>query len=89
MFHLAAGRSMPGWSGEVGHATFATLAEAEAQMRKWARFGVDAYCNDPDTLWITDDDGQVLKVWDWRSRQPVLYEAPDDRRDGDASEEGT
>ena len=71
MLHLLAASSQPGWSGGVGRAEFETLAEAESVMRDWARFGVDAYCNDPDTIWIADDEGRVLKVWDWRQKQPV------------------
>jgi hypothetical protein len=71
MFILCADRSLPGWSGIVGREQFDTLAEAEAKMREWARFGVDGHCNDPDHLWITDDRGEVLMVWDWRRRTPV------------------
>lgn len=71
MFILCADRSLPEWSGIVGGERFDTLAMAEAKMREWARFGVDGHCNDPDHLWIIDEDGRVLKVWDWRQRTPI------------------
>lgn len=71
MFILSADRSLPEWSGIVGRERFDTLAMAEAKMREWARFGVDGHCNDPDRLWISDEDGRVLRVWDWRRRASV------------------
>lgn len=86
MFILCADRTLPEWSGIVGRESFTTLAEAEAKMREWARYGVDGHCNDPDHLWITDDDGMVLKVWDWRRRAavaaPKAEEGLDQERDG-------
>ena len=83
MFILSADRTLPEWSGIVGQERFATLAEAEAKMRAWACFGVDGHCNDPDHLWITDDGGRVLRIWDWRQRAPVTPEegeGSEDRR---------
>ena len=59
------------WSGEVARETFATLEEAEIKMTRWARFGVDDYCTDPDTLRIFDDHKTELVRWNWRERKPV------------------
>ncbi len=70
MYKLYAAASLPGWSGEIASETFPTIEEAETKMREWARFGVDAYCNDPDTIWITDADERPLKYWNWRSGAP-------------------
>lgn len=84
MFILAAGQSAPGWTGEIGREAFETLEDAEAQMRHWARFGVDAYCNEPDVLWITDQQDRILKVWDWSAQAPVNYTEPDERQEGPA-----
>lgn len=82
VFTLAAGRVQPGWSGEVARAEFSDLAEAEAQMRRWARFGVDAYCNDPDHLWIVNAGGEVVRVWDWRTRRSVPPPPPEGQASG-------
>ena len=68
MYKLYAATSMPGWTGQIAAEKFATIKEAEIKMREWALFGVDAYCNDPDSIWITDADEQPLKYWDWRSK---------------------
>lgn len=75
MFVLLADRSIPGWSGVVGSEVFEKMEEAEVVMRRWARFGVDNHCTDPDNLWIASEDGQVLKVWDWRERVVVAVPA--------------
>lgn len=68
MYKLYAASCLPGWSGQIASETFPTIEEAESKMREWARFGVDAYCNEPDSIWITDADEQPLKYWDWRSK---------------------
>lgn len=79
MFILYADRNLPEWSGIVGREAFRTLAEAEAKMHEWARFGVDGHCNDPDHLWITNENGSVLKVWDWRRRTAIEPAVSEDR----------
>lgn len=76
MFVLLAARTSGQWNGGVGREEFDTLEAAEIQMQSWARFGVDAYCNEPDLLWITDADERILKVWDWKARAPVAYRDP-------------
>ena len=75
MYVLLADRSIPGWSGVVGSEAFENMEDAEKVMRRWARFGVDNHCTDPDNLWITAEDGEVLKVWDWRTRAAVSVPA--------------
>jgi hypothetical protein len=73
MFVLMADRTEPDWSGTVGTETFENIEQAEQQMRRWARFGVDNHCSDPDRIWIADEDGTVLKIWDWRTRAPAEF----------------
>ena len=59
------------WSGEVARETFATIDEAEKRMARWARFGVDDYCTDPDAIRILDDQDREISHWSWRQKQPV------------------
>ena len=68
MYRLVAGSTAPEWSGETASETFESLDAARKCMRQWALFGVDAYCNNPDLLWITDESGEPVSYWDWRSR---------------------
>ena len=68
MYRLVAGSSAPEWSGEMASEAFDDLEAAHKRMREWALFGVDAYCNDPDLIWIADANGQPISFWDWRSR---------------------
>jgi hypothetical protein len=75
MYVLLADRTIPGWSGIVGCEEFESLDAAEQQMKKWARFGVDSYCNDPDNICIADETGQIVRVWDWRSSRPATLDA--------------
>lgn len=75
MYKLYAASSQPGWTGQIAAETFPTLAEAESKMREWALFGVDAYCNEPDRIWISDADEQPLKYWSWRVRAPCKVQS--------------
>ena len=70
MYFLHAASSTPGWTGKIASERFPTIEEAEAKMREWALFGVDAYCNDPDMIWIADAQERPLKHWSWRSGSP-------------------
>lgn len=78
MFKLLAGSRMPGWTGQVAEETFETLNEAEDRMREWARFGVDGYCNDPDTIWVTDAEDHALKYWNWRTKRAEVAVVADE-----------
>ncbi len=68
MFSLFAGIKSSVASEPVASEEFPDLDAAEARMRQWAQFGVDAYCNDPDAIWITDEKGKPVSFWDWRTR---------------------
>lgn len=84
MFVLLADRKDPDWSGIVGTEVFDKIEEAERMMRKWAKFGVDSYCSDPDRIWIASQDGQVLKIWDWRTSAPIVLPNQDLSSQGSA-----
>ena len=84
MFVLMADRTEPGWSGAVGTEIFDSIEQAEQMMRKWARFGVDNYCSDPSRIWIADETGMVLKIWDWRLRAAVDLPQPKPAQEGPA-----
>ena len=70
MYILVAAAAMPQWSGEIGREFFDTLAEAEKEMERWARFGVDGYCNEADRISIFDDRSVELRRWNWAHRRP-------------------
>jgi hypothetical protein len=69
MYTLVAQAATPQWSGEIGRATFETLAEAEKEMARWADFGVDNYCNEADHIRIFDSNSAELRRWNWRTRR--------------------
>ena len=72
LYNLYAASSIPGWTGKIASERFHSIEDAEVRMREWALFGVDAYCNDPDTIWIADAEERPLKYWSWRSRSPCV-----------------
>jgi hypothetical protein len=74
MFTLIAEVVSQSWSGEVARETFATLEDAERQMSRWARFGIDGYCTDVDLLRIVDGTATEIRRWNWRRRKPVAPE---------------
>ncbi len=71
MYLLVATHRSPEWEGEIAREFFEEVAAAEARMARWARFGVDSFCNTPSDIWIFGDDGQPVRIWDWRTRAPV------------------
>ena len=74
MYTLIAEAMSPAWSGEIARESFASIEEAETKMKQWARFGVDSYCNEADTLRIIDESEVELSRWNWRQRKPVAAE---------------
>lgn len=67
--------------GQLDQETFATIAEAEERMARWARYGVEGQCDDASELAIIDADGTPVRFWHWRLRRSL------DPRDVDAAEE--
>ena len=74
MYILIALSTSAAWSGELARAAFASMEEAEARMTRWARFGVDSYCTEADSLHIFDATGAEVRRWSWRERKPVPVE---------------
>lgn len=70
MYALVADLVTPEWSGEVGRQSCERLAEAEALMARWARFGVDSYCTEPTGLRILDAAGVEVVRWNWTRKRP-------------------
>ena len=68
MYVLIAQVATAEWSGEIGRAEFASLEDAEKEMTRWAKFGVDSYCNEADHIRIFGKDMVELRRWNWRSR---------------------
>ena len=68
LFTLLAFADRPHWQGEIARRSFATQDEAEIEMTKWARFGIDATCNEADELVVLDADAQPVLRWNWGGR---------------------
>lgn len=77
MYTLVAEISSPAWTGEIARETFPSIEAAETTMAQWARFGVDCYCNEADTLRILDPHDAEVRRWNWRKRAslPVTDQA--------------
>lgn len=71
MYQLVANVDSPDWMGEVARESFASIKEAEQTMAKWAKYGIDDYCNEPDTLHIVDAAGVEVRCWDWRLKRSL------------------
>lgn len=71
MFKLVAEAYNKQYKGVVSSKSFETVEEAEAQMRKWARFGVDNLCDEADSLCIYDDKDALVSTWSRRQKRPV------------------
>ena len=69
MYILLAEMATPEWSGEIGRESCDTLDAAEQKMARWARFGVDAYCNEADQIRILDDRNIEVRRWNWRKNR--------------------
>lgn len=68
-YQLVAEMRSPAWSGEIGRKPFSTIEDAEKEMARWARFGVDCYCNEADSLRILDGGGVEIRRWNWRRKR--------------------
>lgn len=64
MFTLVAASQKPILDGVVATRQYETIAEAEDEMRNWARFGVENQCNEADAIYICDRDGKLVRIWD-------------------------
>jgi hypothetical protein len=71
MFTLVAASKKPILDGVVATRQFATLDEALATMREWARFGIDNQCNEADALYICDAKSRPVRIWNWRQKEAV------------------
>ncbi|MDE0113844.1 MAG: hypothetical protein OXI87_02190 [Albidovulum sp.] len=69
VYVLIALAATPQWSGEIGREFFDTLEEAETEMKQWAQFGVDGYCNEADRISIFNDRLVELRRWNWATRK--------------------
>lgn len=68
MYILVAASEKPILDGIVAKRTFATLEEAETEMRNWGRFGVENQCNEADAIYICDRNKNLLRVWNWAKK---------------------
>jgi len=64
MFTLVAASRKPILDGIVATRRYETIAEAESEMRNWARFGVENQCNEADAIYICDHRGELVRIWD-------------------------
>lgn len=64
------------WQGEIARRNFNTQAEAEAEMGRWALFGIDATCNEADELVVLNSDANPVLRWNWRSRSADPLQVP-------------
>lgn len=71
MYTLVAASKKPIHDGIVATKQFETLAEAEALMREWAKFGIDNQCNEADLIYICDARARLVSTWNWGKKQPV------------------
>lgn len=71
MFTLVAASRKPILDGIVATRQYATIAEAEVEMRNWARFGVENQCNEADAIYICDERGTLVRVWHHATKRSV------------------
>lgn len=71
MFTLVAASRKPILDGIVATRRYETLDAAEAEMRNWARFGVENQCNEADAIYICDARGALVSLWDFARKRPV------------------